>query len=78
MVVAFACGRVVGIALNTATVLALFTDAGDTDATPCAPATLLLILFSSDWVSELDSLGSFTTTVSGPFMPTPKPSVMRS
>ena len=41
--------RVVGMALNTATVAALFTEVGETDATPCVPATPLVIELSSDW-----------------------------
>src|SRR5580693_9817898 len=77
-VVAVACGRVVGTALNTATVDALFTDAGDTEATPAVPATPLPIELSSDWSAELDCLGSLTTTVSGPLAPTPNPWLIRS
>ncbi len=75
---AFACGEVAGTALNTATVAALFTEAGDTDATPWVPATPLVMEFSRDWSAELDCLGSLTTTVSGPLAPWPKPSVIRS
>lgn len=76
LTVAVACGRVVGIALNTATVAALLMAAGVTDSTPLVLPTLLIIEFSRDWSSELDCFGSFTTTVSGPLVPTPKPSEM--
>ena len=41
--VAVACGLVVGIALNTATVAALFVETGETDATPLVPAMLVFL-----------------------------------
>ena len=76
--VAAACGRVVGITLNTAVVPAWFTVAGVTDATPEVAATSWVMVVSSDWLSEADWSGSFTTTASGPLVPGPKPSEIRS
>ena len=73
-----ACGRVVGITLNTAVVPAWLTVAGVTDATPEVAATSLVIVVSSDWLSEADCFGSFTTTASGPLAPGPKPCEIRS
>ena len=76
--VALLCGRVVGMTLNTAVVPAEFTDDGVTDATPAVFATSFCIVVSSDWLSDLDCFGSFTTTASSPFTPTPKPVEIRS
>ena len=75
---AVACGRVVGITLSTAVVPALFTSGGLTEATPCALARLACMPLSSELVACCDCFGSLTTTVSGPFTPTPKPCEIRS
>src|SRR5262249_40207574 len=71
-------GRVVGMTLKTAVVPAEFTAAGPTDATPGVLLTSDCIVDSSVLLAELDWLGSDTTTVSGPLVPTPNPSVIRS
>ncbi len=76
--VAPAWGRVVGMTLNTAVSPDELTAAGPTEATPEVAATLADMPDSSDWVAELDSLGSATTTASGPLTPTPKPCLIRS
>ena len=68
----------VGTTLKTAVVPAWFTVAGLTDATPAVAATSWVIVVSSDWLSEDDCCGSFTTTASGPLAPGPKPSEIRS
>jgi len=73
-----ACGRVVGMTLNTAVVPAELTEAGVTDATPGVLVMLDCIPESSELFAELDCFGSLTTTVSGPFTPTPKPWEIRS
>jgi hypothetical protein len=73
-----ACGRVVGMTLNTAVVPDELTDAGVTDATPAVLAMSDCMVDSSELLAELDWFGSLTTTVSGPFTPTPNPSVIRS
>jgi hypothetical protein len=78
LVVALACGRVVGMTLNTAVVPAELTAAGPTEATPEVADTFFCMPDSSDWVAELDCFGSGTTTLSGPFRPTPKPWLIRS
>ena len=59
--------------LNTAVVPAELTDAGVTDATPAVFEMSDCIVESSELFAEPDWLGSLTTTVSGPFTPTPKP-----
>ena len=72
-----AFGAVFGIAVNTAAVPAGSTVAGDTPATSGS----LAIAFSRP-VRRLSSgfagLPSLTLTSSGPFVPAPKPSVIRS
>ena len=59
--------------MNTAVVPSEFTAAGVTDATPAVLEMSDCMVLSSEVLSELDCFGSLTTTVSGPFTPTPKP-----
>ena len=49
-----------------------------TDATPAVLAMSDCMVDSSELFAELDWFGSLTTTVSGPFTPTPKPWEIRS
>ena len=64
--------------LNTAVVPDELTDAGVTEATPAVFEMSDCIVESSELLPELGWLGSMTTTVSGPFAPTPKPCEIRS
>src|SRR5215472_18085497 len=64
--------------LSTAVVPAELTEAGVTDATPGVLAMSDCMVDSRELLAELDWLGNLTTTVSGPFTPTPKPWEIRS
>ena len=64
--------------LNTAVVPAELRAAGVTDVTPEVFEMSDCMVDSSELFAELDWFGSLTTTVSGPFTPTPKPSEIRS
>ena len=78
MVVAVACGRVVGMTFRTAVFPAELTDGGLTEATPAVFARSVRMVVSSELVAWEDSAGNFTTTLSGPFTPTPNPWLRRS
>src|SRR5262245_36753084 len=77
VVVASACGLDFGITLRMAASPAWFTDGGNTDATSFVCASVCCALVSNVCVCDWDWPGGIdTSTVSGPFAPCTKPSVM--
>ena len=62
----------------TAVVPLELTTGGAAEATPWVLAMFDCIVFSSESFADADCFGSFTTTVSGPFTPAPKPDEIRS
>src|SRR6476469_3133437 len=77
-VVFWAWGEVFGTTLITATVPASLTDGCATEATSEVFFSLELALSRSFWVWLWDCFGSLSTTVIGPFWPSPKPWLIRS
>ena len=77
-VVFWSSGAVVGTTLITATLPEELVVGWPTEATPDVPDSVFCAELRKSCVCCCDPDGTFSTTVSGPFDPSPNPCVIRS